>query len=129
MKMLLASSAMIEAAAGLALLACPSIAAGLLLGGPLESPVSLTVARVGGAGLLALGIACWQMRRETPSLTARGMISAMTVYNIGAMVLLAYAGLGYQLHGAALWPAVMLHAAMTVWCLASLTGGTPKKEA
>jgi hypothetical protein len=44
----------------------------------------------------------------------------MVVYNISAVAVLAYAGIGFGLHGAALWPAVALHAAMTVWCIACL---------
>jgi hypothetical protein len=81
----------------------------------------LTVARVGGAGLLALGVACWLARGDTEGAAARGVISAMTVYNLGAAAVLAYAGIGFALHGVALWPAVVLHAAMAAWCVAVVT--------
>jgi len=57
-------SAVIEAGAGVALLCCPSATAVLLLGTPLDAPTAFTVARVGGAGLLSLGIACWLARRD-----------------------------------------------------------------
>ena len=64
MKTLHAVTAVIELGAGLALLCCPSATGVLLVGAPLEGPASLTVARVGGAGLLALGVACWLARRR-----------------------------------------------------------------
>jgi hypothetical protein len=47
----------------------------------------------------------------------------MVLYNFGVAVILGAAGIRSQPVGAALWPAVMLHAAMTVWCIASLLGG------
>jgi hypothetical protein len=50
-------TAVIELGAGLALLCFPSTTVALLVGGtPLEAPAALTAARVGGAGLLALGV-------------------------------------------------------------------------
>ena len=47
----------------------------------------------------------------------------MVLYNLGVAVILGAAGIRSQAVGIALWPAVMLHAAMTVWCIASLLGG------
>ena len=120
MKTLHTVSALIEAGAGLALMCCPSAAVAILLGAPLDTPAALTVGHVGGAALLALGIACWLGRADTPSRAARGLVAAMLVYNVAAVAVLAYAGLGYGLHGVALWPAVVLHAAMAVWCITCL---------
>jgi hypothetical protein len=40
------------------------------------------------------------------------------VYNLVATAVLAFAGTGLGLHGIVLWPAVVLHAAMGVWCVA-----------
>ncbi len=48
-------TAVIELGAGLALLCFPSSTVALLVGAPLETAPALTVARVGGAGLLAPG--------------------------------------------------------------------------
>jgi hypothetical protein len=113
-------TAVIELGAGLALLCFPSSTVALLAGAPLETAPALTVARVGGAGLLALGIACWLARGDTQSRAAKGLIAAMLLYNIAAVGVLAFAGLGFGLLGVALWPAVVLHAVMTVWCVAWL---------
>src|ERR1700747_422498 len=116
MKNLYSVTAVIELGAGLALLCFPSPPVALLVGTPLEAAPALTVGRVGGAGLLALGVACWLARGDTPSRAARGLIAAMSLYNVAAVVVLAFAGIGFGLHGVALWPAVILHAVMTVWC-------------
>jgi Kef-type K+ transport system membrane component KefB len=113
-------TAVIELGAGLALLCLPSTTVALLLGSPLDTPTALTVARVGGAGLLSLGVACWLARDDSQSRAARGLLSAMLLYDVAAVAILAFAGIGFGLHGVALWPAVVLHAVMTVWCVACL---------
>jgi hypothetical protein len=88
------ATAAIEAGAGLALLFVSSVTVDLLLGAPLEAPASLTVARVGGIALLALGIACWLARDDTQSLAGRGLVAAMVVYNLGIVAVLGAAGIG-----------------------------------
>jgi len=121
MKALQTATAVIELGAGLALLCCPSATVALLVGGvPLEAPAALTVARVSGAGLLALSVACWLARGDTQSRTARGLVVAMLFYDVAAVAILAFAGIGFGLHGVALWPAAVLHAVMAVWCVAWL---------
>jgi hypothetical protein len=50
MKNLLVFTAVVEAGTGLGGLLAPSVLAQTLLGGPLEGPVALTVARVGRCG-------------------------------------------------------------------------------
>lgn len=124
MKALTVVTAIIEVGAGLALLGFPSAVAMLLLGTPLETPAALAVARVAGAGLLALGVACWLARGDTQSPAARGLVGAMLLYNAAAVAVFAHAGIGLGLHGALLWPAVFLHAAMALWCVAYLLRST-----
>ncbi len=119
MKRFLTLTAIIEAATGLALIAVPAIVVRLLLGAEI-SGASMPLGRVAGAALLALGVACWLARDDTQSRAARGLVVAMLMYNIVATAVLAFAGIGLGLHGVALWPAVVLHAAMALWCLACL---------
>lgn len=120
MKSLLIVTALVEAATGLALLLSPSLPVSLLLGSSLDAPAALTVGRVAGAALLALGVACWLARDDVESHAAQGLVAAMLLYNIAAVLLLASAGIGSGLRGVGLWPAVVLHAALAIWCIACL---------
>jgi hypothetical protein len=127
MKRFLKLTAIIEAATGLALIAVPAIVVRLLLGAEI-SGASIPLGRVAGAALLALGVACWLARDDAQSSATRGLVVAMLMYNIVATAVLAFAGIGLGLHGVALWPAVVLHAAMAVWCVACLRR-SPQNEA
>jgi hypothetical protein len=120
MKTLQTVTAIIEASAGLALLAVPSITASLLLGTLLDSSAAVSLARVGGAAILALAIVCWLASRDAQSSAWRGLIVAMLFYNFAVAAVLAFAGLSDGLHGVLLWPAVLFHLAMGGWCIASL---------
>lgn len=117
MKNLLSATAAIELGAGVALLVRPDLVGSILLGEPLTGHATWTVARIGGAGLASLGLACWMTRGTAHSPSARGLLAGMLLYNVAAMVVLAYAGLADGLVGPALWPAVGLHVGMTAWCL------------
>jgi hypothetical protein len=120
MKTLLVVMAVVEAAAGLALALAPSVPVSLLLGSSLAAPAGFVVARLAGAALLALGIACWLARNDEQGRAVTGLVGAMLLYNAAAAALLASAGIRSGLTGVALWPAVVLHAALAVWCIACL---------
>jgi hypothetical protein len=120
MSRLLKLTAIIETATGLGLMAVPSVVVRLLLGSPLDASAAVMLARVAGAALLALGVACLLARDDTQSRAARGVVVAMLTYNIPATAVLAFAGIGLGLRGVALWPAVVLHAVMAIWCVTTL---------
>jgi hypothetical protein len=111
-------AAIIEAGAGLALLVLPSFTASLLLGTPLESAAAMSLARVGGAAIVALAIVC-SLCRDVRSPASQGVVVALLFYNLAVAGVLAFAGFGHDLHGVLLWPAVIFHIAMAVWCVAT----------
>ena len=119
MKRFLTLTAIIEAATGLGLIAVPTLVVRLLLGAEI-SGASIPLGRVAGVALLALGVACWFASYEVQNRAARGLAYAMMLYNVGIILILGAAGLQSRPVGIALWPAVTLHAAMGVWCVASL---------
>jgi hypothetical protein len=103
----LALAALVEVATGVALIAVPSQFARLLLGTEL-SGAAVVVGRVAGAGLLAVGFACWP--RKEPD---RAALYAMVAYGLFAAFCLLYLGTRGEQVGPLLWPAVALHAVLT----------------
>jgi hypothetical protein len=120
MKNLLTFSSIIEFSTGLVLLILPSLLTNILFTETLDTPILLTVERVAGAALLALSAACWFARNEGHSLAARGVVSAMLLYNVSVSLVLIYTSIGLSLSGFALWPVVLIHIAMSVWCIINL---------
>jgi hypothetical protein len=118
MKTFLTVTAIIEGGAGLALLAVPSLTASLLLGMPLDSPAA-AIARVGGAAISTLALACWLARGDAERHASRSLAAAMLFYNVAVAAVLAFAGFD-GLHGVLLWPAVAFHVAMGAWCVRNL---------
>jgi len=117
MKNVLQLSAVGEIAPGLALLIVPSLVGRLLLGEELAG-VAIPVGRVLGIALIALGVSCW------PGRTA---LCGMLTYSILATGYLAWLGIRGESVGPLLWPAVVLHAALTlllgrVWLLSPNPG-------
>ena len=118
-KKLLIVTAFVETATGLMLLVSPTLVVTFLLGASLDAQAALVVART-GAALLSLGCACWLARNDGPNRAVPGLVAAMLLYNTVAVAVLANAGAGARLVGALTWPAVALHAALAVWCIACL---------
>jgi hypothetical protein len=117
MKRLLVITAAIEAGTGIGLLAAPAVLTHFLLGGTLDTPAALTIARVGGTALLAISVACWLSREN-----GRALVVAMLFYNVAAVAVLGYAAVGLALLGIGLWPAIGLHIALAGWCAAAVRG-------
>jgi hypothetical protein len=121
---LLIVTAFVETPIGLMLLLSPQLVSRLLLGASLDPPAALIVGRVAGAALLSLSAACWLARDDGPSLARRGVIAAMLLYNGAAVGVLAHAGTVMGFVGVLMWPAVAVHAALVVWCIACLRSGS-----
>ena len=125
MKALLIITAIVEAGAGVALVAAPSTLAKLLVGAPLDAPAASAVARIAGAALVALAVACWSARDAVASRATRGIVAAMLVYNCGAVAALVHAAtLG--LSGIGLWPTAGVHTGIAAWCVVCLS---PRRHA
>jgi hypothetical protein len=120
MKTLLTVTAVVEVGAGLALLGIPSATASLLFGAALQASAAVGLARIGGAALLTLAMVCWLARRDADGRALRGLVAAMTFYNVAVAAVLAFASFGDGLYGVLLWPAVAFHVAMAAWCVTSL---------
>jgi hypothetical protein len=114
------ATAIIEVGTGLSLVSLPALAIGLLLGVREPSPEALIVGRVGGAALLAIGVACWLARDDRGGRSQHGLLWGMLIYNLGACAVLTSAGSMLRMAGVALWPGVVLHAAMAIWCAVNL---------
>ncbi len=113
---LLIVTAVVEGGTGLALMTVPSVVSTILLGATLDPPVALVVARIAGVALISLGVACWLTGKDEPSRVARGLIAAILFYNVAVAAVLVLAGL----YGIGLWPAVIVHVALALWCAACL---------
>ena len=111
MKRPLAIAAAIEVATGIAMLTVPSWVGRLLLGEALVG-VAATLSRVTGIALIALGIACGP---GTP-------LTGMLTYSAAVTLYLAYFGFTSGSPGALLWPAVALHAVLTLLLAREATG-------
>jgi hypothetical protein len=105
-KMLLALAALGEAAAGVVLLVYPPIVA-LLFGAEIAG-VGIVLSRVIGICFIALGVACW------PGTVTDWPLRGMLTYSILVMLYLVVVGLGGEWVGKLLWPAVALHAILTI---------------
>jgi hypothetical protein len=103
MKKLLALTAIIEAATGLALIIAPSPVGRLLFGAEFAG-VANTAARVTGIALLGLGVGCW------PGSTA---FCGMLTYSALVTLYLMYLAIRGEWVGPLLWPVVALHAILT----------------
>ena len=115
MKKVLIFAAVAEGLTGLALVVAPSMVGQVLLGQQLAG-VAVPVARVTGIALIGLGIACW------PATPLVGMLAYTSI----AMLYLGYVALAGEFVGVLLWPAVAIHALLSILlfrALAAETGG------
>lgn len=121
MKALLTVFVLVEVGVGLILGLAPSVMTRLLFTSQLDTPTAVIVGRVAGIALLSLLIACWVARNDIPSVVARGVVAGMLLYNASIVALLLAAAMAPSLTGVLLWPALVVHAALAVWCVVCLS--------
>lgn len=120
MSALLLVTALLEASIGLALLGAPSLVVSALLGTVVDTSNEMVLARVAGAALLSLGLICWTARNDPQSHATRGLVQALLLYNAVAVAVFIHAHFALGLSGFGLWPAVVVHIALTGWCIAAM---------
>lgn len=111
-RMILGVTAVLEAATGVALLIVPA-AVGRLLFGEECTGVAISVARVTGIALIALGVACW------PGPPLVGMLT----YSAAVTLYLGYIGFAGGFSGILLWPMVAVHVILTALLTRALISG------
>ena len=116
---LLIVTALVEVGTGVALLIAPSAVVVLLLGEGLSSPQSLVLGRVTGAALISIGVACG-LTSNGDSRGQRALVGSMLIYNLAVPVLLGQAAIAFGFRGIALWPAIVLHLGLAIWCILCL---------
>jgi hypothetical protein len=131
---LLFASVILECLAGTALLLFPGLSLVVLLGAAPDG-VGLMVARVAGAALFALGIACAGAATEAARGTPAGILIAITFYNaVAGLLLLAFAVRGMAV-GPVVWVAGALHLGLaagfgaSTFALADPRVGSPQTTA
>jgi len=116
MKRVLVFAAVSEAATGAALLLVPSFVGQMLFGTELTG-IAMTMARVAGIALIALGVACW------PGTPLIGMLT----YSAAVTLYLGYIAFSGGLTGILLWPAVVLHVILTALLIRASTSNKETK--
>jgi hypothetical protein len=119
-KSLLIITAIFEALTGLALLVSPSSAGLGLTRSPIDSAAGAIIARVAGAALLAIGVACWLARGHGHSPAGQALIWGLLTYNLAAAAVLAFAGITSAANGAAIWPGAAAHVGLAIFCIVAL---------
>lgn len=107
MKKLLTLVAAIEAVTGLALIFAPAFVVKLLFAADIAG-IAIVTSQFAGLALMSLGVACWPCGAALSAL--RGTLTYSSLATVG----LFYVAVGGKGNGPLLWPAVVLHAAVTL---------------
>ena len=117
MKSLLTITGLVEGITGLLLAIMPSFVASLLLGSSLTDPIAVLISRLAGPALITIAIACLLSKNE---IHLSIMTKVMLGYNILSTIILLYAVLIERIAGPGLWPAVIVHLGLLIWCAREL---------
>ena len=111
LRLLLTVSGGIELLTGLLMLISPARAVSLLLGEALDS-IATVLARLFGAGVFAIGVACLKARDDVGSLAGLAVSIGITGYNLLAATVIIWAAAELGLGGLILWAAGIGHAVL-----------------
>lgn len=109
-----------EGLTGLFLLLLPAVPLDLLLGLQAAAPETLLAARIAGTALLAIAVMSGMGCDDPGSPALRAVLAGIVVYDLAVAAVLASGGIGLQLGGVLLWPAVIAHVVLAVWSLGCL---------
>lgn len=118
---LLGLGGVLETLTGLGLLLDPAGGASVLFGTPVEGS-GVAIGRIGGAGLLSLGIACWLARKTPMAPASVGVAWAYLTYNVVACVTLAWVGVTLGDRSLPAQGAAVLHGVLGAAMLVALLG-------
>ena len=121
LRLLLTISGVLEVLVGVLALISPAPVVSLLLGVPTDS-LATVLARLFGAGVFALGLACLKARNDVGSPAGLAVSVGITSYNLLAAVVIIWAVAGLALGGLLLWVAGIGHAVLGALFLAGLMG-------
>jgi len=116
MKLLLMVTAVVEALVGLGLFLIPAVVVSNFLNTSLDTTGGIIVARLAGAAICALALCCWQARSSERLGAGLGVVSAMLFYNVSAVVVLVYGGIRLGVQSVFVWPTIVLHSILALWC-------------
>jgi len=119
LRLLLTISGGLEALVGVLTLISPTMIVALLLESALDS-IGAVLARLFGAGVFALGLACLKARDDVGSPAGLATSIGMTSYNVLAAVVLLWAAAGLGLGGLLLWGVGIGHAVLGVLFVSAL---------
>lgn len=128
MKILLIITAVFEGFVGLGLLLVPELVGSTLLNTPLDTPGGLIAARIAGAAILSLAICCWKAYGFVMKEAALEILTAMLFYNFAAAAVLVYGGTQLGLQSALIWPAIVVHGVLGLWCAALIWRTVVKQQ-
>ena len=115
-RILLTVTAIVEGIVGIGLLITPVPVVTILLNTPLETAGGLVAARLAGTALVTLAFCCWKARNFEIPQAAMGIVAAMLFYNFAAAAVLVYAGVRLGLQSPFIWPTIVAHAVLGLWC-------------
>ena len=111
LRLLLTISGGLEALVGVLTLISPAILTDVLTGGQADAG-TIVLARLFGAGVFALGLACLKARHDATSPAGVAVSLGITVYNLLAAVVLLWTAAASGLGGLLLWGAGIGHAVL-----------------